>query len=49
MSSPQIEEIRKRRELGESCRFLARSYKVSPNTISRIRPQVEGAFCLIDR
>jgi len=33
----QIEEIRKRREAGESCRFLARSYGVSPNTISRIK------------
>ena len=37
LSPHQIEEIRRRRELGESCRFLARSYKVSPNTISRIR------------
>jgi DNA invertase Pin-like site-specific DNA recombinase len=33
----QIEEVRKRREAGESCRFLARSYRVSANTISRIR------------
>jgi DNA invertase Pin-like site-specific DNA recombinase len=33
----QIEEIRKRREAGESCRFLGRSYGVSPNTISRVR------------
>ena len=31
----QIEEIRRRKELGESCRFLARSYGVSANTISR--------------
>ena len=37
LSTHQIEEIRRRRELGESCRFLARSYKVSPNTISRVR------------
>lgn len=33
----QIEEIRRRRESGESCRFLARSYGVSANTISRVR------------
>jgi len=38
LSPHQIEEIRRRREAGESCRFLARSYKVSPNTISRIKP-----------
>ena len=37
LSFHQIEEIRKRREQGESCRFLARSYRVSPNTISRIK------------
>jgi DNA invertase Pin-like site-specific DNA recombinase len=37
LSPHQIEEIRRRREAGESCRFLARSYGVSPNTISRIR------------
>jgi DNA invertase Pin-like site-specific DNA recombinase len=36
LSSHQIEEIRKRREAGESCRFLARSYGVSANTISRV-------------
>jgi DNA invertase Pin-like site-specific DNA recombinase len=33
----QVEEIRKRKEAGESCRFLARSYGVSANTISRIK------------
>jgi DNA invertase Pin-like site-specific DNA recombinase len=33
----QIEEVRGRKALGESCRFLARSYGVSPNTISRVR------------
>ena len=33
----QIEEIKSRKELGESCRFLARSYGVSPNTISRVK------------
>ena len=33
----QTEEVRRRKELGESCRFLARSYGVSPNTISRVR------------
>lgn len=33
----QIEEVRRRKELGESCRFLARSYGVSANTISRIK------------
>jgi DNA invertase Pin-like site-specific DNA recombinase len=37
LSPHQVEEIRKRREAGESCRFLARSYGVSANTISRIR------------
>jgi DNA invertase Pin-like site-specific DNA recombinase len=37
LSQHQIEEIRKRREGGESCRFLARSYGVSANTISRIK------------
>jgi DNA invertase Pin-like site-specific DNA recombinase len=37
LSFHQIEEIRRRREQGESCRFLGRSYGVSPNTISRIR------------
>jgi len=38
LSPHQIEEIRKRREAGESCRFLARSYEVSANTISRVKP-----------
>ena len=33
----QQEEVRRRKELGESCRFLARSYGVSPNTISRVK------------
>jgi DNA invertase Pin-like site-specific DNA recombinase len=37
LSQHQIAEIRKRREAGESCRFLARSYGVSANTISRLR------------
>ncbi|MGI8853869.1 MAG: recombinase family protein [Methyloceanibacter sp.] len=37
LSSHQIQEIRRRRELGESYRFLARSYGVSANTISRVR------------
>jgi DNA invertase Pin-like site-specific DNA recombinase len=37
LSQHQVEEIRKRKEAGESCRFLARSYGVSPNTISRVR------------
>jgi DNA invertase Pin-like site-specific DNA recombinase len=37
LSKHQMEEIRKRREAGESCRFLARSYGVSANTISRIK------------
>jgi hypothetical protein len=37
LNSHQIQEIRKRKEAGESCRFLARSYGVSPNTISRIK------------
>jgi DNA invertase Pin-like site-specific DNA recombinase len=39
LSAHQIDEIRRRRELGESCRFLARSYGVSPNTISRVKCQ----------
>jgi len=33
----QIDEIPRRRESGESCRFLARSYAVSANTISRVK------------
>jgi DNA invertase Pin-like site-specific DNA recombinase len=33
----QIAEIRGRKAAGESVRFLARSYGVSPNTISRVR------------
>jgi hypothetical protein len=37
LSAHQIEEIRRRREAGESCRFLGRSYGVSANTISRVR------------
>jgi DNA invertase Pin-like site-specific DNA recombinase len=37
LTTHQIEEIKKRREAGESCRFLARSYGVSANTISRVR------------
>jgi DNA invertase Pin-like site-specific DNA recombinase len=37
LSLHQIEEIKKRREAGESCRFLAWSYGVSANTISRVR------------
>ena len=38
LSFHQVEEIKRRRATGESCRFLARSYKVSTNTISRIKP-----------
>ena len=37
LSAHQVAEIRNRKEAGESCRYLARSYKVSPNTISRIK------------
>jgi len=37
LSPHQIDEIKRRKEAGESCRFLARSYGVSPNTISRVR------------
>jgi DNA invertase Pin-like site-specific DNA recombinase len=37
LSQHQVEEIKRRKELGESCRFLARSYNVSPNTISRVK------------
>jgi DNA invertase Pin-like site-specific DNA recombinase len=33
----QIAEIRSRKGNGESVRFLARSYRVSPNTISRVK------------
>lgn len=33
----QMEEIRKRKEAGKSCRFLARSYGVSANTVSRVK------------
>jgi DNA invertase Pin-like site-specific DNA recombinase len=37
LSAHQITEVRDRKRLGESVRFLARSYGVSPNTISRVR------------
>src|SRR6476646_9399381 len=37
LSPHQIAEIRGRKANGESVRFLARSYGVSPNTISRVR------------
>jgi len=37
LSTFQMEEIKRRKEAGESCRFLARSYRVSPNTISRVK------------
>jgi len=37
LSAHQITEIRERKRLGESVRYLARSYGVSPNTISRVR------------
>jgi DNA invertase Pin-like site-specific DNA recombinase len=37
LSAHQIVEIRSRKENGESDRFLARSYRVSPNTISRVK------------
>jgi DNA invertase Pin-like site-specific DNA recombinase len=37
LSSHQIAEVRQRKTAGESTRVLARSYGVSPNTISRIR------------
>ena len=34
LSAHQIAEIRSRKANGKSVRFLARSYRVSPNTIS---------------
>ena len=37
LSVHQIAEIRSRKANGESVRFLARSYRVSPNTISRVK------------
>ena len=37
LSPHQIDEVGRRKENGESCRFLARSYGVSPNTISRVK------------
>lgn len=37
LSPHQIAEIRNRKAAGESVRMLARSYRVSPNTISRVR------------
>ena len=37
LSAHQIAEVRSRKANGESVRFLARSYRVSPNTISRVR------------
>jgi DNA invertase Pin-like site-specific DNA recombinase len=38
LTAHQIEEIRKRKLAGESVRELGRSYNVSPNTISRVKP-----------
>src|SRR6516165_5643948 len=38
----QIDEIRKRKLAGESVRELGRSYNVSPNTISRVKPLTRG-------
>jgi DNA invertase Pin-like site-specific DNA recombinase len=37
LSRHQTEEVRERKERGESCRFLARSYGILPNTISRVK------------
>jgi hypothetical protein len=37
LSAHQVAEIRERKAGGESVRYLARSYGVSPNTISRVR------------
>jgi DNA invertase Pin-like site-specific DNA recombinase len=37
LQRPSDAEIRSRKANGESVRFLARSYRVSPNTISRVR------------
>jgi DNA invertase Pin-like site-specific DNA recombinase len=37
LSPYQIGEVRQRKANGESVRQLARSYRVSPNTISRVR------------
>jgi DNA invertase Pin-like site-specific DNA recombinase len=37
LSAHQIIEVRDRKAGGESVRYLARSYGVSPNTISRVR------------
>ena len=37
LSPHQAAEIRSKKANGESVRFLARSYRVSPNTISRVR------------
>jgi DNA invertase Pin-like site-specific DNA recombinase len=48
LSPHQIEEIRKRREAGESCRFLARSYGVSANTISRVKPICDRTSTLFE-
>ena len=37
LSPHQIAEVRDRKATGKSVRFLARSYGVSPNTISRVK------------
>ena len=42
LTAHQIEEIRKRKQNGESVRELGRSYNVSPNTISRVKPLEQG-------
>ena len=42
LTAHQIDEIRKRKLAGESVRELGRSYNVSPNTISRVKPLTRG-------
>ena len=37
LTAHQIAEVRSRKANGESVRFLARSYRVSPNTISSVK------------
>jgi DNA invertase Pin-like site-specific DNA recombinase len=43
LTTHQIEEIRRRKQNGESVRELGRSYNVSPNTISRVRELGQSA------
>ena len=48
LSAHQIAEVRSRKAGGESVRFLARSYNVSPNTISRVQVNQSDVIRLVE-